>query len=249
MGLIIENIDVETKDNKKILDNFSLTVNDGEIHVIMGVNGAGKSTLSKVIMGSNDYKVVSGDIKFNDISIIDKTVDERSRMGIFLSMQSPLEIDGVSNSEFLKTALSSKTGEKVGIYQFIKTMEASMNDLKMDNSMMHRSINKDFSGGERKKNEILQMKILKPSFIIFDELDSGLDVDNLKLVCDNINTYIKENSNTSILIITHYTRILDYIKPSSVHILKDGKIVKTGDYSLAKKIEENGFDCVNEVSE
>lgn len=248
MSLVINNIDVVTKDDKKILDNFSLTIEDGSIHAIMGPNGVGKSTLSKVIMGSSDYIVTGGDIIYNDESILNLQVDERSRKGIFLVMQSPLSIDGVSNSEFLKTALTSKIGNSIGIYQFIQLMEKGMKELKMDPAMMHRSINKDFSGGERKKNEILQVKILKPSFIILDELDSGLDVDSLRIVCDNINDYLKENPNTSVLIITHYSRILDYIYPNYVHVMKDGKIVETGSSSLAKQIEENGFECVNDVS-
>ena len=248
MGLVINNIDVITKDNKKILDNFSLNIGDGEIHAIMGPNGVGKSTLSKVIMGDDQYKVISGDIKYNDVSLLDLDVSERSRLGIFLAMQSPVSIAGVTNSDFLKTALSSKTSENVGIYQFIKMMEAGMDDLKMDHNMMHRSINKDFSGGERKKNEILQMKILKPSFVMFDELDSGLDVDSLKVVCENIHSYLEEIPKTSVLIITHYSRILDYINPDYVHVVKNGTIVKTGDFSLAKEIEKNGFDCVNDIS-
>ena len=249
MSLIIDNIDVVTKDNKKILDNFSLHMEAGTIHAIMGPNGVGKSTLSKVIMGSSDYSVISGDIIFKDKSILNLDVDERSKMGIFLAMQSPISIDGVTNSEFLKTAISSKTGENVSIYKFVKLMEAGMEELKMDPDMMHRSINKDFSGGERKKNEILQMKILRPDFVILDEIDSGLDVDSLKVVADNINQYLKENPKTSVLIITHYTHILNYIRPNFVHIIKDGKIVKTGDYTLAKEIEKNGFLCVNDVSE
>lgn len=249
MSLIIDNIDVVTKDDKKILDNFSLSIDDGTIHAIMGPNGVGKSTLSKVIMGSSDYSVISGDILFKGKSILNLDVDERSKMGIFLAMQSPISIDGVTNSEFLKTALSSKTGENVSIYKFVKLMETGMEELKMDATMMHRSINKDFSGGERKKNEILQMKILKPDFVILDEIDSGLDVDSLKVVADNINQYLKENPKTSILIITHYTHILDYIRPNHVHIIKNGKIVKSGNYNLAKEIEKNGFLCVNDVSE
>lgn len=247
--LKLENLSVKVKDTDNlILDNLNLNINNSEVHVIMGPNGTGKSTLSKVIMGSRDYIINSGDILVNSESILSLGVDERSRKGIFLAMQSPISIEGVTNSEFLRAALSTKEDRNVGIYEFIKMMEVSMSDLKMNDNMMHRSINQDFSGGERKKNEILQMKILKPSFIIFDELDSGLDVDSLKIVCDNINQYIKDYPNTSILIITHYTRILDYIKPDYVHVLKDGNIVKTGDFSLAKQIEEKGFNCVNEIS-
>ena len=248
MNFSIENLFVTGKDNKEILKGFSLDIEPGQIHVIMGPNGTGKSTLSKVIMGSKDYNIKSGDITIDNDSIISLSVDERSRKGIFLAMQSPISIEGVTNSEFLRCALSSKENRNVGIYEFIKMMEKSMADLSMNDSMMHRAINQDFSGGERKKNEILQMKILKPNFIIFDELDSGLDVDSLKIVCDNILEYLKENSSASVLIITHYTRILDYIKPNFVHVLKDGKIVKTGDFGLAKEIEENGFGCVNEIS-
>ena len=249
MGLFIDNIDVVTKDDKKILDNFSLRILPGEIHAIMGPNGTGKSTLSKVIMGSSEYQVVHGDILYKDESILSLDVDERSRKGIFLAMQNPISIEGVSNSEFLRTAVNNKNGECIGIYPFIKLMESGMKDLKMDPSMMHRSINQDFSGGERKKNEILQMKLLKPEILILDELDSGLDVDSLKIVCDNINDYLKENPKTSVVMITHYSRILDYIKPNYVHVIKNGSIIKTGDFTLAKQIEEMGFDCVNSISE
>lgn len=248
MNFLIDKINVVSNDNKEILKEFSLSINPGEIHVIMGPNGTGKSTLSKVIMGSKDYTVKSGDMLIDNESILSLNISDRSKRGIFLAMQSPISIDGVTNSEFLRCALSSKENRSVGIYEFITLMEKGMSDLKMDSSMMHRSINMDFSGGERKKNEILQMKILKPNFIIFDELDSGLDVDSLKIVCDNINEYLKEYPNTSVLIITHYTRILDYINPDFVHVLSSGKIVKTGDFSLAKEIEENGFNCVNEIS-
>ena len=248
MNFVINNLNVLSKDNKEILKDFSLSINPGEIHVIMGPNGTGKSTLSKVIMGSKDYIINNGDILIDNESILSLSVDERSRKGIFLAMQSPISIDGVTNSEFLRCSLSSKENRNVSIYEFIKMMEKAMADLKMNDSMMHRAINQDFSGGERKKNEILQMKILKPSFVIFDELDSGLDVDSLKIVCDNVEKYLKEYPNTSILIITHYTKILDYIKPDYVHVLKNGSIVKTGDFLLAKQIEEKGFSCVNEIS-
>jgi len=249
MDFSIEKINVNSIDGKEILKDFSLCIKPGEIHIIMGPNGTGKSTLSKVIMGNKDYIVTSGNILVGSDSILALNTAERSRKGIFLAMQSPISIEGVTNSEFLRTALSSKLDKNVSIYEFIKLMEKAMADLKMDSNMMHRSINQDFSGGERKKNEILQMKVLKPNLLILDELDSGLDVDSLKIVCDNINDYLKENPNTSILMITHYTRILDYIRPDFVHIMKDGSIIKTGDFSLAKKIEENGFNCVNEIDE
>lgn len=245
MKFIIDNIDVKSKDGKEILKNFSLNINSGEVHVIMGPNGTGKSTLSKVIMGSKDYIVTNGDITLNNESILKLDTCERSRKGIFLAMQSPISIDGVTNSEFLRTALSSKQGSNVGIFPFIQMMEQAMKDLKMDPNMMHRSINQDFSGGERKKNEILQMKILKPNLILLDELDSGLDVDSLKIVCDNINNYLKENKDTSILMITHYPRILEYIKPDYIHVLKDGKIVETGDITLAEKIDKFGYGIFN----
>ena len=234
-------------DNKEILKGLNLSINSGEVHVIMGPNGTGKSTLSKVIMGSSDYIVTSGDIKVDDNSILNLSVDERARLGLFLAHQSPLSIEGVTNSEFLRSALSSKEDRQVGIYEFIKKMETEMDNLHMDHSMMHRSINQDFSGGERKKNEILAMKILEPKLIILDELDSGLDVDSLKIACTNINNYLKDNKDASVLIITHYTKILDYIKPNYVHVLNNGTIVKTGDFNLAKEIEKNGFSCVNIV--
>lgn len=249
MKFVIDKIDVCSKDGKEILKNFSLNINSGEVHVIMGPNGTGKSTLSKVIMGSNDYNVTKGDISLNDESILKLDTCLRSRKGIFLAMQSPISIEGVTNSEFLRTALSSKQGSNTPIFPFINMMEKAMNDLKMDSNMMHRSINQDFSGGERKKNEILQMKILKPNLIILDELDSGLDVDSLKIVCDNINDYLNENKDAAVLIITHYTKILDYIKPKFVHVMLNGKIAKSGSFSLAKEIEEKGFLCVNEVRE
>lgn len=250
MSLVIKNLNVITKDQEKeILKDFSLEILPGKIHTIMGPNGTGKSTLSKIIMGSSDYEVKEGDILYNGKSILPLTVDERSRLGIFLAMQSPISIEGVTNSEFLRTALNERREQPIGIYQFMKDMEQGMKELKMDSSMMHRSINKDFSGGERKKNEILQLKLLKPELIILDELDSGLDVDSLKIVCDNIQEYRKENPNCSLLIITHYTKILDYLTPDYVHIMKDGKIKKTGPLDLAKQIESRGFNYADDVSE
>lgn len=229
-------------ENKKILDNFNLTINAGQIHVIMGPNGVGKSTLTKVIMADSNYKITSGDIIYNNESILKLTTDERARKGIFLAMQNPPQIDGVTNSDFLRTALSSKEGKNVNLYSFIKKIDKAKDELKMSNEMIHRSVNKGFSGGEKKKNEILQMKMLEPSLILLDEIDSGVDVDSLKVICKNINDYKKEFENTSILIITHYTHLLKYIKPDKVHVLINGKIVRTGTYELAKEIEDNGFN-------
>ena len=239
--LEIKNLYVKTTDDEKeILKNFNLTINDNEIHVIMGPNGVGKSTLSKVIFNSNKYDVYKGSIIFNNEDITNLKTDEIARKGIFLCNQLPCEIDGVSTSDFLKTALNEK--EDISLMDFIKKITKASNDLKMDDSMIHRSLNKGFSGGEKKKNEILQLKVLSPSFIILDELDSGLDVDSLKIVCDNINDYKKENLGASILIITHYPKILEYIKPDFVHVMKDGKIVKSGSIDLALKIEKEGYE-------
>ena len=248
--LDIQKLNVKVKNNdKKIINNFSLVINDGEIHAIMGPNGTGKSTLSKVIMGNNKYEIISGNIIFNDESIINNSVDERAKKGIFLAMQDPTVVDGVTNSEFLKTATQEITGKRINYFDFIKDIEESVHNLEFSEDMIHRSLNKGFSGGEKKKNEILQLKMLKPKFIILDEIDSGLDVDSLKIVCDNIKEYLKNNSNTSILIITHYPRILEYLKPNYVHIMKNGKIQKTGDISLAFETEKIGYNSINEVNE
>ncbi len=242
----INNLCAKIKDtDKEILKGVSLNIKPGEVHAIMGPNGTGKSTLSKVILGNYMYEVTDGDILFSGESIIKLPVYERARKGIFLCMQDPTVIDGVSNSEFLRTALGEVNGEKVNLYTFIKSMEDTMKKVELDSSVLHRSLNKGFSGGEKKKNEILQMILLKPKFIILDELDSGLDVDSLRIVCENINDYLKENPDVSVLIITHYTRVLKYIKPSYVHVMRDGKIVKTGTMDLAYDIEKNGYNGIN----
>ena len=248
--LNIKNLSVKVIDSDiNILNKLNLEIGNGEVHAIMGPNGTGKSTLAKIIMGHYQYEVTNGSIKFNNKDITKLSVDERAKLGIFLSMQDPTVIDGVSNSEFIRTAQNEINGSKTNLYEFIKSMESSLDDLKLDSNMIHRSINKDFSGGEKKKNEILQMKLLKPKFIILDELDSGLDVDSLKIVCKNINKYLKDNKDCSILIITHYPRILEYIKPDYVHILKDGNIKKTGDMKLALEIEKNGYQIIGEENE
>ena len=245
--LSIRNLFVEVED-KKILNDFSLDIKPGEIHAIMGPNGTGKSTLSKVIMGNNSYKVVDGSIIFDGKDITNLEVDERAKMGIFLCMQSPISVEGVSNREFLYTALNEIRDEKVNLYKFATNVEGFIDDLKMKKNVIHETINKGASGGERKKNEILQMLVLEPKFIILDELDSGLDVDSLKVVCDNINKYLSTHKDTSVLMITHYSRILEFIKPDYVHILNDGKVVKTGDFSLALEIEKTGYTGLNNVS-
>lgn len=242
--LTIKNLAVKVE-NKQVLEDFNLEIDDGSIHVIMGPNGVGKSTLSRVIMGDNNYKVLKGSITFNGEDITKLSVDVRSKLGIFLAMQYPLEIDGVSNQDFLRTAMSSREGKQVGLYDFILQCEKASDELKMDKNLIHRSLNVGFSGGEKKKNEVLQIKLLKPKFIILDEIDSGLDVDSLKIVANNIVDYKKENPDTSILIITHLTKILNYIKPDYVHVVKNGKIIQSGDYSLAQEIEEKGYTEYN----
>ena len=241
--LKIENLTVSVE-NKTILKNFNLEINPGEIHVLMGPNGIGKSTLTKVIMGDPNYKIEEGSIYYDNELLNDMSVDERSRLGVFLGMQLPLEIEGVSNADFLRSAVSIREKENFKLFDFIKDLDVAVDKLSMDSSMIHRGINQGFSGGERKKNEILQMYILKPSFVMLDEIDSGLDVDSLKIVGESVMDYFKKY-NPGMLLITHYQRLLDYIKPTHVHIISEGKIVKTGDYSLVKEIEENGFKEIN----
>lgn len=240
MQLEIKKINVEIED-RMILKDFSLEIGKGEVHVIMGPNGVGKSTLSRVIMGDDRYKVVSGDILFNGESILEKSVDERSRLGIFLAMQSPLEIDGVSNQDFLRTAMAAREDKRIGLYEFILKCEKATDELGMNKELIHRNLNIGFSGGEKKKNEVLQIKLLEPSLIFLDEIDSGLDVDSLKVVCENLLDYKEKYPETSFVIVTHYAGLLSMFKPDFVHVLYDGKIVKTGDNSLAFDILENGF--------
>lgn len=245
---IIDKLEVKPKDvDKIILNDFSLSIKEGEVHAIMGPNGVGKSTLSKAIMKNKDYVITKGSITYNNTDLKDLTTDEVARLGIYLLMQDPTVIDGVTNSECLRTSLKARGDSDTNLYTFITNMNKELVDLKMPKDTIHRFINKGLSGGEKKKNEVLQLKILKPSFIILDELDSGLDVDSLKIVTDNINCYLKEHKETSVLIITHYSRILDLIKPDFVHQMSEGKIVKTGTLSLAKEIEKKGYNRVNEI--
>lgn len=235
-----------TIEKKTILKDFSLQINDGEVHAIMGPNGTGKSSLSKMIMGHDQYRPESGKIIYDGNDISKMTTDEISRKGIFLAMQHPISIEGVSNSEFLRTALNSRQEAPIALFEFIKNIEQSAKELEIKNDILHRYINDGASGGERKKNEVLQIKLLKPKLIILDEIDSGLDVDSLRIVCENIKQYKEENPKTALLIITHYPRIFDYIKPDFVHILDKGKIVKTGAYDLAQKVEAEGYSHLGE---
>lgn len=242
-SLKIINLTVKIED-KIILDKFNLEIKSGEIHAILGPNGTGKSTLSKVIMGDDTYKIVSGHILFDGKEINELKTDERARLGIFLGMQMPISIEGVTNADFLRTALHNK--EDFNLMKFIKKLNSTCDKLKMDREMVHRPVNVGFSGGERKKNEILQMYILNPSIILLDEIDSGLDMDSLKIVGEAITDFYKENK-PGVLLITHYQRLLDYIKPTHVHIMRNGKIIKTGNTELIKEIEEKGYDSIESI--
>lgn len=237
--LNIDNLKVSI-DNKIILDGFSLTIKSGEIHALMGPNGIGKSTLSKVIMGDDNYKILEGKIFFDGKLINDLTVDERARLGIFLGMQMPLEIEGVTNADFLRNALHAKEKDNFKLIDFIKKLDKTVEKLNMDKKMIHRGINNGFSGGERKKNEILQMFMLEPNFIMLDEIDSGLDVDSLRTIGSLVTEYYN-NYKPAIMLITHYKRLLDYIKPTHVHVLMNGKIIKSGGSELVSYIEKNGY--------
>ena len=236
---------ITTTENKEILSGLNLTVNKGEVHVIMGPNGAGKSTLMNAIMGHPRYEVTAGRIEFEGEDITDIKTDERARKGIFLSFQTPEEVPGITVEGMLKGARFAATGEPVRSIRFRKEMKEKLDILQFDESYASRYLNVGFSGGEKKKNEILQMMMLNPKLAILDEIDSGLDVDAIRTVANGINQYRDEDK--SLLIITHSNKLLDYIKPDFVHILMDGRIVKTGDASVAKKIIDNGFMEYKEV--
>lgn len=230
-------------EDKEILKGLNLKINKGEVHVIMGPNGAGKSTTAHVILNNPEYKKIRGTIEFDGENINELSTDKIAKKGIFMSFQSPEEIPGISTLNFLKTAKGKIEDKPVKIFEFKNTVKKYMEELNMNPKLIERNLNVGFSGGEKKKNEILQLKVLEPKFIILDELDSGLDVDSLKIVCENINSYLKEHENTSVLIITHYPKILQYIKPDYVHVMVNGNIKKTGDASLALEIEEKGYDA------
>ena len=239
--LSIKNIHTIAEDdhNKKILKGLDLEINRGEIHVIMGPNGSGKSTLANTIFSSPRYIKTEGTISFEDEDITNMSTDEIAKKGIFMSFQSPEEIPGVSLANYLKAVKTSVDGKKPSIYEFIPQVENTMKELDMKEEYTKREFNVGFSGGEKKKNEILQMLLINPKLAILDETDSGLDVDAIKTVVKGINMY--KNDNNAVLIITHSTKILKGLNVDKVHILVDGKIVKTGDYSLALEIDENGY--------
>ena len=231
-------------EEKEILKGVDLEIKSGEVHAIMGPNGTGKSTLSSVIMGSPKYNVTAGSITLNDESILELAVDERARKGIFLAYQYPAEVPGVTNSDFIRTAMKATTGKNVSLFSFIKSFDKACSELKMPEDLAHRYLNEGFSGGEKKRNEILQMKLLKPKFAILDEIDSGLDVDALRIVGENVYSMVGEGFGC--LLITHYQRLLDYIKPDYVHIMINGRIVKTGGKELIAKIDNEGYDWIKE---
>ena len=239
--LNIKNIHTIAEDDhsKLILKGLDLEINKGEIHVIMGPNGSGKSTLANTIFSSPRYIKTEGTISFEDEDITNMSTDEIAKKGIFMSFQSPEEIKGVSLANYLKAVKTSVDGKKPSIYEFIPEVENTMKELDIKNEYTKREFNVGFSGGEKKKNEILQMLLLKPKLAILDETDSGLDVDAIKTVVKGINLY--KNDNNSVLIITHSTKILQGLNIDKVHVLVDGKIVKTGDYNLALEIDKNGY--------
>lgn len=228
-----------TVDGKDILKGLNLTVNKGEIHVIMGPNGAGKSTLANTIMGHPRYAITSGDVVLEGENLNEMKVNERAKAGVFLSFQYPESIPGVTVENFLKTAKSTVTGEKIGFLDFHKELQSKMKLLGIKKEYARRYLNVGFSGGEKKKNEILQMAVLNPKLAILDETDSGLDIDAIKTVAEGVRKL--SNENNGIVVITHYNKIIEYLQPQHVHVLMDGKIVKSGDQSLSTYIDEHGF--------
>jgi len=235
-------VSVETEQGtKQILKGVDLTINEGEIHAIMGPNGSGKSTLAYTIAGHPKYTVDSGSITLDGADVLAMSVDERARAGLFLAMQYPVEIPGVTVSNFLRTAKTAIDGEAPALRPWLKEIRSSMDALRMDKAFAERNVNEGFSGGEKKRHEILQLELLKPKFAVLDETDSGLDVDALKIVSEGVNR-AKENTGLGLLLITHYTRILRYIKPDFVHVFVDGRVAEEGGPELADRLEDEGYD-------
>ena len=241
--LIIKDLHAEV-DGKEILKGVDLEIKGGETHAIMGPNGTGKSTLASVVMGHPKFKVTKGSVTLDGKNVLDMEVDERARAGLFLGMQSPAEVPGVTNSDFIKTAMNSRLeeGKNVSLFKFILEYDKAVAELQMNVDLPHRYLNEGFSGGEKKRNEILQMKMLKPTIAILDEIDSGLDVDALKIVGENV-TKMK-SKDLGLLLITHYQRLLDYIEADFVHVMMVGKIVKSGGMELIKRIDTEGYDFI-----
>ncbi|MEC0166970.1 Fe-S cluster assembly ATPase SufC [Paenibacillus graminis] len=233
-------------EGKEILKGLSLEVHGGEIHAIMGPNGTGKSTLASALMGHPKYEVTDGRVTLDDEDLLEMEVDERARAGLFLAMQYPSEIAGVTNSDFLRSAVNARRGEgnEVSLIRFIRQMESKMKGLEMNPEFSHRYLNEGFSGGEKKRNEILQMMLLEPKFVILDEVDSGLDIDALRIVANGVNEL--RSPDRGFLIITHYQRLLNYITPDFVHVMMQGRIVKSGGPELAHRLEAEGYDWVKE---
>ena len=230
-------------DGKEILKGISLTINPGELHAIMGRNGSGKSTLANVITGRDQYDVTSGSVTYNGVDLLDMTPEDRALAGIFMSFQYPVVIPGVNNTYFLRAALNAKLKHQglneINAADFMRLIREKLKLVNMDEKYLSRAVNDGFSGGEKKRNEILQMLTLEPALSILDETDSGLDIDALKIVAEGVNNF--RNSERSFLAITHYQRLLEYMKPDCIHVLIDGKIVKSGDMTLAHELEEKGY--------
>jgi Fe-S cluster assembly ATP-binding protein len=247
MSLVIKDLHANVEDTP-ILKGVNLEIPKGEVHAIMGPNGSGKSTLSKVIAGHEDYEVTSGSVSLDGQDILDLDVDERSRAGIFLAFQYPAEVPGVSNANFIRAALQARLpkGEEIDAVAYYKDLYSKMDVLEMNRKFTARAVNEGFSGGEKKRNEILQMMMLDPQYCILDETDSGLDIDALKIVAKGVNAM--RSPERGILMITHYQRLLDYIEPDYVHVMSDGQIVKTGGKELALELEESGYDFLKDES-
>lgn len=232
-------------DDKEILKGIDLEVNTGEIHAIMGPNGNGKSTLLSAIMGHPKYEVTQGSMTLDGEDVLSMSVDERARAGLFLGMQNPHEIPGVTNSDFLKSAINARLEKPISLFKFIRTLDKGIEELEMDPNLAHRYLNEGFSGGEKKRNEILQMKLLQPKIALLDEIDSGLDVDALRVVSNAINSMRSEHFGC--VMVSHYERLFELVRPTHVHVLVAGKIILDGGYEIIEKIDQNGYDWVKEM--